>query len=302
MKRALKLLLLLMLSSCASLLTPEKHMVSFTSLPTKTKVYIDNVEMGNTPLDIKLKPTKKPYSIKFEKEGYKTINKELITYVDKTWIILNIFTPYLAGILVDAISGDWRKFDEYTIHQKLESVNPKLNIVPENKVVKLDQFEKFQNNEIKINLAHYFLALNTEHNFFSIDYQKILSNTTAIGFSLGGRFNFNSTWDVIDDFPSLPDLPDINFMPYYRTYYYSNLKAQGTFTEISGFMSYYRYKYIDNGVDKGIKKSFGVGFSVAAGYKYVSKDNFLAELTLGIGINSQYVFHPRMGILIGKRF
>ena len=91
-------------------------------------------------------------------------------------------------------------------------------------------------------------------------------------------------------------------MPYYRQYHYSNLKASGTFTEINGLLNYYKYNYIQDDINKGIQESWGAGFGVAVGYKYVSKSNWIFEVLLGGGFNTLYFLYPRTGILIGKRF
>lgn len=300
------IVILITMSSCASLFSPRKHSVNFTSSPTKAKVFINNEEKGITPLNIKLKPTKVTYSIKYIKEGYKPKNTKLSTSVGRAWVFLNLFTPYFSGVLIDAITGSWRKFDRYVIHQNLEKISKDSNheLRKNNKEaeeVEIPEISK-KKNELKINFLLYLTMFNDKYRFYSIDYQRILNSTNAIGFSFGGRFNFKSIWEASYDFPSFPDLPDIAFMPYYRSYHYSSLKASGAFTEVNGLLTYYKHRYFLDDIDKGIRKNLGLGIGAAIGYKHVEKNGLVVEFILGGGFNTQYIFHPRIGILIGKRF
>lgn len=305
-KTIIVIVILITMSSCASLFSSRKNSVNFTSSPTKAKVFINNQEKGITPLNIKLKPTKEPYAIKYLKEGYKPKNTKLSTSIGRTWVFLNLFTPYFSGVLIDAITGSWRKFDRNVIHQNLEIKNKdsKQEFRKKDKEVeeiKIPEISK-KKNELKINFVLYLTMFNDKYRFYSIDYQRILNSTSAVGFSLGGRFNFNSIWKASYDFPSFPDLPDITFMPYYRSYHYSKLKASGAFTEINGLLTYYKHRYFLDDIDKGIRKNLGLGIGAAIGYKHVEKKGLVIEFILGGGFNTQYIFHPRIGILIGKRF
>ncbi|WP_347173381.1 hypothetical protein [Polaribacter uvawellassae] len=157
-------------------------------------------------------------------------------------------------------------------------------------------------NELRINLLLYSTILDDNFYFYSIDYERILSPKSSIGFSFGGRFIFGST-ETYSDIPGFFSLPDIAFMPYYRDYFSNSKIAAGLFAEINSLFTYYKYNYINkDGIDEGIQPSFGFGLGAAVGYKHLAENNFSLEFIAGIGFNSQYLIYPRIGIIIGHRY
>lgn len=297
------LFLVVIMSSCGTLLGSKQHFVSFTSTPTKANIYIDDNKKGTTPTKIALTPNKN-YTVTYKKEGYKDVATQLTHTVSGQWLLLDFFV-FPIGHLIDVLTNKWKEFNQELIHQNLEVLDSTYSsaVLKKDSLFKNEEVVKLKkSNEIRINVALYTAVFDRDYRFYSFDYQRILDDKRSIGFSLGGRFKFNSVYETFSDFPSFPPAPDIAFLPYYREYYFSNKRASGVFSEIHGFFSYYKHRSTLDGVDKGNQNPWGFGIGSAVGYKYLSKDNWIFELLLGGGFNTQYLVHLRAGILIGKRF
>ncbi len=94
----------LLLPSCASIVSGSKQNISFNSTPAGAIVWVDNVNLGVTPVTAKLERSKKDQKVKIELQGYKPYE---LTLTRKTngWIWGNILFGGIIGIIVDSSSG-----------------------------------------------------------------------------------------------------------------------------------------------------------------------------------------------------
>lgn len=150
-------------------------------------------------------------------------------------------------------------------------------------------------NELKLNLPTTIFLLHPE-----ITYERILNEDFGVGASLG--FNPGS-----DDYP-------INFMlaPFARWYFGGNSVSMqkygaGLFIELNGGLfsrELTSFELVDDNFNTWTdKNTFGAGLGMAFGWKYLTTNNWVAEVYFGAGrdfINNNA--YPRMGITIGKRF
>jgi len=135
-------------------------------------------------------------------------------------------------------------------------------------------------NELRINMFYTTLGLP------EIAYEKYLNNESSIGVSVAFSVDSNI---------------DLNYLiiPNYR-HYFGKKRAAGFFLEANAALfsekTYFPYA-----------NETGLGLGMALGGKFVTKQNWTANLTLGLGrnfINNSYTnqAYPRMEISIGKRF
>ena len=93
----------LLLSSCATIVSGSKQNIKFTSSPSSASIFIDEVEVGKTPFEIKL-ARKSEHSVMIKLEGFKTYETKL-TKKFNAWYIGNILFGGLIGVIVDPITG-----------------------------------------------------------------------------------------------------------------------------------------------------------------------------------------------------
>ena len=91
------LALTLLVSSCATIVSGSKQNVKFTSNPSTATIFIDEVEVGKTPFEIKL-ARKSEHSVLIKLEGYQTYETKL-TKKFNGWYIGNILFGGLIGII-----------------------------------------------------------------------------------------------------------------------------------------------------------------------------------------------------------
>lgn len=129
----LLVILLILLSSCATLITGTRDTVSLSTVPEGAKVILKSVdglyrEEKITPAIFTI-PSDNTYIVTIEMEGYKT--KEIILEKKVSgWVIGNIFLGGIIGLAVDFISGG-----AYT-HDKAISVELEKEKLPEEVIFK----------------------------------------------------------------------------------------------------------------------------------------------------------------------
>ncbi|MFK5890963.1 MAG: DUF3575 domain-containing protein [Flavobacteriaceae bacterium] len=148
-------------------------------------------------------------------------------------------------------------------------------------------------HELRLNLLYAAVGLP------EISYEKIINNESSYGVS----FAF-----------SLDSYIDLNYiiLPYYR-HYFSKKRAAGFFMEANASLgsfkgSFYGYLSDDGryyGSDVGNRTGAGLGFSI--GQKFITKQNWTANITLGVSrniVNNIFIdgSYPRIEIALGKRF
>ena len=97
------LALTLVMSSCATIVSGSKQNIKFSSNPSSASIFIDEVEVGKTPFEMKL-ARKSEHSVMIKLEGYQTYKTNL-TKKFNAWYIGNIVFGGLIGIIVDPITG-----------------------------------------------------------------------------------------------------------------------------------------------------------------------------------------------------
>lgn len=107
-KITLALVLIIMCSSCATLLSGEGNTIYFSSSPENAKIFVNGEHVGSTNQDIRLKNRMKKKEVEIVKEGYETERIELETSFDKV-SLLNIIGLY--GFIVDWAAGSLVKYD-----------------------------------------------------------------------------------------------------------------------------------------------------------------------------------------------
>lgn len=108
---------LVLLSNCATLFKnsapPE---VSLSSNPDNAKVYVNGVYMGSTPLKLSL-VADKTYDVRFEKNGFPPIHRQIGKTIGAKWIILDVVGGGVP-LIVDAITGKWYDLDQEQVEVK----------------------------------------------------------------------------------------------------------------------------------------------------------------------------------------
>lgn len=97
------LAILLLTSSCATIVSGSKQNVKFASNPSSAKIFIDEVEVGKTPFEIKL-ARKSEHQVLIKLEGYQTYQTTL-TKKFNGWFVGNILIGGLIGLIIDPITG-----------------------------------------------------------------------------------------------------------------------------------------------------------------------------------------------------
>ena len=97
-------------SGCATMLNDTNETVQIFTNPKGAKIYVDDIEMGKSPITVKMSVTK-DHIVKFEKEGYKTRTFNVGRKMESEWIVLDILTlipgVILPGALLALIFGDY---------------------------------------------------------------------------------------------------------------------------------------------------------------------------------------------------
>ena len=81
----------------------SKQNVKFASNPSSAKIFIDEVEVGKTPFEIKL-ARKSEHHVMIKLEGFQTYQTSL-TKKFNGWYVGNILFGGLIGLIIDPITG-----------------------------------------------------------------------------------------------------------------------------------------------------------------------------------------------------
>ena len=119
------LTLFLALSGCATIFTDGEDEITFNSNVAGTKVYLDGIKLGETPLTIDIDRKTTNRMLKFTKPGYQTQEQELLhdfnlnfgMTLDLTGTALTL-TP----MGVNALSGNLIKYTPTEYHIEMEPV------------------------------------------------------------------------------------------------------------------------------------------------------------------------------------
>lgn len=106
-------------TQCATLIHGSRQDVSFSSNPSKASVSIDNVEMGTTPVTLRLKRNTH-HSVVIKLDGYQPYEIKLTRKVSG-WLAGNIIFGGLIGIVIDAAGGGMYKLTPDQIQAELRN-------------------------------------------------------------------------------------------------------------------------------------------------------------------------------------
>ena len=111
MERAKLFLLLVAISAffcatgCATILNDDPELIIVSTNPTAAKVFLDNNEVGTSPLTVKMS-IDQSHIIRVEKEGYETKSETIVRRIGWGWVILDIICGIIP-VVVDLITSKW---------------------------------------------------------------------------------------------------------------------------------------------------------------------------------------------------
>jgi len=114
--------LLLLAAGCATIIKGRAEKVSFSSDPSRAKVYVNGSLMGRTPLQIRLE-SKMTYNIEFREEGYENKTVVITNSVGAGWIVLDVLLGFWP-VVIDAVTGSWCQLDQTNVNAALEKQQP----------------------------------------------------------------------------------------------------------------------------------------------------------------------------------
>lgn len=115
----ISLFLVLILTSCATIFSGTQQNVKFSSNPSVATVFIDNIEVGKTPFEIKLNRNKE-HNIMLKLEGYQTYQTSITKKING-WFWGNILIGGLIGVIVDASTGAMYKLTPKEINAEMNN-------------------------------------------------------------------------------------------------------------------------------------------------------------------------------------
>jgi hypothetical protein len=119
------LMLFLALGGCATIFTDGEDEITFNSNVPGTKVYLDGIKLGETPLTIDIDRKTANRMLKFVKEGYQTQEQELLHDFNMNFGMLLDLTGTaltLTPMGVNALSGNLIKYTPTEYHIEMEPV------------------------------------------------------------------------------------------------------------------------------------------------------------------------------------
>jgi len=116
----LMVMVMLSLTSCATILKQKSRTVSFDSNPQGADVYIDGNRMGKTPFPLSLSNLKS-VTVTFKKDGYEDKTYIINTKVGGGWVVADIFGFTIVNILVDACTENWLNLDTTDVKVLLDA-------------------------------------------------------------------------------------------------------------------------------------------------------------------------------------
>jgi len=122
MKNIIKTILLstiLFATSCATIVSGSRQSINVSSTPSSATVFINEVEIGETPIEKKLKRNQE-YRVLIELDGYQPYE----TFISKefnAWYLGNILFGGLIGLIIDPITGAMYKLTPKELHARMNS-------------------------------------------------------------------------------------------------------------------------------------------------------------------------------------
>ena len=117
------LMVFLTVGACATIFSDGKDVITFNSNVDKTKVYLDGIKLGETPLTIPIERVTKNRNLKFTKSGYQTQEIPLSHKFNMNFAMLLDISgtvTFLTPGAVDALSGNLIKYSPTEYHIEME--------------------------------------------------------------------------------------------------------------------------------------------------------------------------------------
>jgi hypothetical protein len=105
------------LSACATIMHGSNQDVSFSSSPTGATVFVDNQQLGVTPVTVKLS-RKDHHMVRLEMAGYQPYETKLTRGVSG-WVWGNLVFGGIPGLAIDAMTGGLYKLTPENVEATL---------------------------------------------------------------------------------------------------------------------------------------------------------------------------------------
>ena len=152
MKNSLLILSVLILSSsCATIMTGKTQEVTFDSEPQGAEVAVNGRVIGKTPTTIQL-DKKKDQTVSFKLEGYKTQTRTLETKVN-AWFMGNIVLGGFIGSTTDGITGGMHEYSPNQYYITLSKYNNVSTTIFGSDKAKVKEFIVVSYSSLKVNLS-----------------------------------------------------------------------------------------------------------------------------------------------------
>ena len=121
-KRMMGLLMLVgLLSNCATIVSGKSQQMSFSSTPDGATVSVDGKTIGKTPMTVALE-RKRDQTLFFDKEGYGQRSMPMATTLNN-WFWGNILIGGLLGSTTDGVSGAITEYSPNNYHITLNPID-----------------------------------------------------------------------------------------------------------------------------------------------------------------------------------
>lgn len=99
-----------LLSGCATIVTGTFQEVGIDTVPSGAEVFVNGDSVGLTPVTVDLDQDTDPYIV-LKKAGYSDTRVKLKKGANG-WLVLNVFTGIVPGLIFDAWAGAGKSFNE----------------------------------------------------------------------------------------------------------------------------------------------------------------------------------------------
>lgn len=106
-------------AACGTIINGSKQNVSFSSTPSGATVFVDNQQMGVTPVSLSLS-RKDSHDVRLTLPGYQPYEMKLTRGISG-WVFGNIIFGGVPGLVIDAVSGGLYKLSPDDVQATLVS-------------------------------------------------------------------------------------------------------------------------------------------------------------------------------------
>ncbi len=114
-------------AGCGAMFGSKRRTVTITSVPAGAEAIVDGQLVGYTPVQVSLTDNR-AHEVLFRSGQVQTVCR-IDSEIDATWLILDILT-FPIGVVVDAVTGDWKELDKSHCHAVLPAAAPPPGYAP----------------------------------------------------------------------------------------------------------------------------------------------------------------------------